>query len=75
MIDKTLWASLGWAAEHIDVSKDTILRRAEDFPGKAEYIHLHPCPAGKVRCKNLKLGENTRQDRRYYVPDLIKWLN
>jgi hypothetical protein len=48
MTRKTLWASLSGAAEHINVSPDTILRRAEEFPGKAENIHLQACPAGRV---------------------------
>ena len=28
-----------------------------------------------VRYKKLKLGKNTRQERRYYLPDLTQWLN
>ncbi len=75
MNEITLWASLSRAAAIIDVSPDTILRRAVEYRGKPEEIHQHPCPEGKIRCKKLKLGENTRQEKRYYVPDLSKWLN
>jgi hypothetical protein len=75
MSNETMWASLSGAAELIDVSKDTILRRALEYTGKLEEIHLHPCPDGKVRSKKLRLGKDTRQDRRYYVPDLLLWLN
>lgn len=69
------WAGLSGAAELIDVSVDTILRRAIEYPGDPTEIHLHPCPEGKVRFKKLKLGKNTRQERRYYTPDLFSWLN
>jgi hypothetical protein len=65
----------GWAAELIDVSKDTILRRAVEYTGKPDEIQLQPCPDGKVRSKKLRLGKDTRQDRRYYVPDLLFWRN
>jgi hypothetical protein len=75
MNDQKLWASLSGAAELIDVSVDTILRRAVDYEAEPEKIHLYPCPQGKVRRKKLKLGEGTRQDHRYYTPDLLKWLN
>ncbi len=56
------WKCLSGGADHIDVSADTILRRA--IPWSDE-----PVP-GKVRFKYLKLGVDTRQERRYYVPDL-----
>jgi hypothetical protein len=62
-----LWLSLERAAAYLDVSKDTILRRAtewEDQPVK-----------GRVRRRELKLGEDTRQASRYYKPDLDGWLN
>lgn len=75
MSEKTLWASLSGAAQLVDVSIDTILRRAVEFVGNTEEIHLHPCPEGMVRFKKLKLGKDTRQDRRYYTPDLVRWLN
>jgi len=38
-------------------------------------IEVFPCPEGKVRFKKLKLGKGTRQERRYYIPDLRLWLN
>jgi hypothetical protein len=44
----------------------TILRRTVEFRGKFEAIHLHPCTVAKARSMKLKLGENTRQVRRYY---------
>ena len=52
------------AAVYIDVSVDTISRRAIEWPKDGQ-----PLPA-KVRWKPLKLGEGTRQEHRYYVPDL-----
>jgi hypothetical protein len=75
MSERKLWASLSAAAEFIDLSTDSILRRAVEFRGDPDEIHLHPCPEGKVRYKKLKLGKDTRQERRYYVPDLTRWLN
>ena len=75
MSEKTLWASLSGAALLVDVSTDTILRRAVEFCGNPDEIHRHPCPEGMVRFKKLKLGKDTRQDRRYYTPDLLLWLN
>jgi hypothetical protein len=75
MSKNKLWASLSGAAEIIDLSTDSILRRAVEFTGDSDEIHLHPCPKGKVRWKKLKLGEETRQERRYYTPDLLLWLN
>lgn len=58
MDDKTVWASLSGAAAIIDVSTDTILRRAVEFVGNPVEIHLHSCPPGKIRFMKLKLGEN-----------------
>jgi hypothetical protein len=75
MSKKTLWASLSGAAEFIDLSPDTILRRAVEYRGNPDEIHLHPCPEGKVRRMKLKLGDDTRQEGRYYLPDLTRWLN
>lgn len=75
MSEKTLWASLSGAAQLVDLSTDTILRRAVEFSGNPHEIHLHPCPEGMVRFKKLKLGKDTRQERRYYTPDLLLWLN
>ena len=60
------WLSLSAAAEYLDCSKDTILRRA--VPWKDVRA------AGTVRYKFLKLGADTRMERRYYVPDLDGFL-
>jgi hypothetical protein len=62
MNDLTLWNSASGAAEFLDVSADTIHRRA--IPWRDS-----PVP-GKVRFKLLKLGNGTRMERRYYRPDL-----
>jgi hypothetical protein len=62
----SLWLSLSAAAEHLDCSKDTILRRAVPW----EDAHV----ARMIRFKYLKLGQNTRMERRYYVPDLDELL-
>lgn len=62
----TKLASLSEAAEFINVSLDTISRRA------ALWTDI-PRP-GKARYKLLKLGDGTRMERRYYVPDLETWL-
>lgn len=56
------WLSLSGSAEYLDVSTDTVLRRA--VPWSDDYV------PGKVRWKYLKLGEGTRQERRYWVEDL-----
>jgi hypothetical protein len=56
------WLSLSGAAEYIDVSNDTISRRAVPWADQ-------PVP-GCIRWKYLKLGENTRQERRYFSEDL-----
>ena len=69
------WVSLSGAANIIDVGVDTILWRAVDYVGDPDEIHLHRCPTGKVRRMKLKLGEGTRQDHRYYAPDVLAWLN
>ena len=74
MNEDTRWASLREAADYIDTSKDTVLRRAIPFVGKVDEIDRHPCPKGKIRYRRLDLG-NPRADRRYYVPDLLNWLN
>ena len=56
------WLSRKGAAEKLDVSVDTIERRA---------IHWQDEPVpGKLRYKYLKLGEETRQERRYCEEDL-----
>src|SRR2546426_10560860 len=39
MSERTLWASLSGAAEFIDLSPDSILRRAVEFPGDPDDIH------------------------------------
>ena len=72
---ENLWVSLDKAAEFVDVSKPTILRRAVYFNKPVVEIEEFPCPEGKVRFKKLKLGKSTRQERRYYIPDLRLWLN
>ena len=56
------WLSRKGAAEKLDVSVDTIERRA--IPWQDEPV------LGKLRYKYLKLGEETRQDRRYCEEDL-----
>ena len=56
------WLSRKGAAEKLNVSVDTIERRA--IPWQDD-----PVP-GKLRYKCLKLGEETRQDRRYCEEDL-----
>lgn len=60
------WLSLSAAAEFLDCSKDTILRRAVPW----EDVHA----AGTVRYMLLKLGADNRMERRYYVPDLGDFL-
>jgi hypothetical protein len=72
---ENLWVSLEKAAEFVDVSKPTILRRAVYCHHPVAEIEAHSCPEGKVRIKKLKLGKGTRQERRYYIPDLRLWLN
>jgi len=67
MIANIVWLSLAKAAEYLDVSKDTVLRRAVEWTDE-------PVP-GKVRTKYLVLGADTRQDRRYYLPDMERWLS
>jgi hypothetical protein len=74
-LNQAFWGSLSKAAGIIDVSDDTILRRAVEFDGDVDEIEQHPCPEGKIRFKKLKLGKGTRQECRYYLPDLSKWLN
>jgi hypothetical protein len=63
------WLSLGSAAEYLDVSTDTILRRAVPWPKDND----DPIP-GRIRYKKLMLGEKTRMERRYYKPDLEAFL-
>jgi hypothetical protein len=57
-----MWLSLSGAAEYLDVSNDTLGRRATEWQNEPVI--------GKVRWKYLKLGDNTRMERRYYAPDL-----
>ena len=64
-----MWLALSGAAEYIDVSTDTISRRAVEWPKDNLLV------PGKVRYKHLKFGDATRQERRYYVPDLVAMLN
>jgi len=56
------WLSRKGAAEKLDVSVDTIERRA--IPWQDDPV------LGKLRYKHLKLGEETRQERRYCEEDL-----
>jgi hypothetical protein len=56
------WLSLSSAADFIDVSTDTIGRRAIRWQAEAQ--------AGKIRYKLLRLGEDTRLERRYFIEDL-----
>ena len=56
------WLSRREAAAKVSVSVDTIERRS--VPWQEE-----PVP-GKLRYKLLKLGEDTRQERRYFEPDI-----
>ena len=56
------WLSRKGAAEKLDVSVDTIERRAIPWQD-------YPVP-GRLRYKYLKLGEETRQERRYCEEDL-----
>lgn len=62
MFDDCRWFSLGSAARYLDVSADTINRRATPWCD-------NPVP-GKLRWKLLKLGEGTRMERRYLRDDL-----
>jgi len=57
-----IWLSLKAAAAKISVSVDTINRRALEWQDE-------PVP-GRIRFKRLKLGEDTRQERRYFEPDV-----
>ena len=54
MIVNIVWLSLAKAAEYLDVSKDTVLRRAVEWTDE-------PVP-GKVRTKYLVLGADTLHD-------------
>ena len=56
------WLSRRDAARKISVSVDTIERRSVLW-------QVEPVP-GKLRYKLLKLGEDTRQERRYFEPDI-----
>jgi hypothetical protein len=63
-----IWLSRKEAARKVSLSVDTIERRS--VPWQDE-----PVP-GKLRYKLLKLGEDTRQERRYFEPDveaLLVW--
>jgi hypothetical protein len=56
------WLSRRGATEKLDVSVDTVERRA--IPWQDEPV------TGRLRYKYLKLGDQTRQDRRYCEEDL-----
>lgn len=58
----TIWLSRKQAAHKISVSVDTIDRRA--IPWQEE-----PVPH-RIRYKLLRLDDDTRQERRYFEPDL-----
>lgn len=57
-----IWLSRKQAAAKVSVSVDTIERRA--VPWEPERI------PGRIRFKLLKLAEDTRQERRYFEPDI-----
>jgi hypothetical protein len=56
------WFALSTAAKYLDVSEDTINRRGIPWQDS-------PSP-GKLRWKQLKLGEGTRMERRYLRENL-----
>lgn len=58
------WLSRKDAAKKIGVSVQTIQRRAIAWDDNGGFI------PGKVRFKFLKLDDDTRQERRYYEPDV-----
>ena len=58
------WLSRKDAAKKIGVSVQTIQRRAIAWEVDGGFI------PGKVRFKLLKLDDDTRQERRYYEPDV-----
>jgi hypothetical protein len=60
--DGTRWLSLGAAAKFLGVSDETISRRAT--------LWRNEPVSGKLRWKYLKLGEDTRKERRYVLDDL-----
>jgi hypothetical protein len=60
----TEWLSLSGAARYLDVSPDTISRRGIDWPKDGKPV------LGKLRRAPLKLGDDTRQEKRYIVDDL-----
>ena len=57
-----IWLSRREAARKVSVSADTIERRS--VPWQDDPV------LGKLRYKYLKLGEGTRQERRYFEPDV-----
>ena len=56
------WLSRKDAAKKISVSVDTVERRA--VPWQDQRVPL------RIRFKLLKLAEDTRQERRYFEPDV-----
>ena len=56
------WLSRKDAAKKISVSVDTVERRAH--PWQDDRV------LGRIRFKLLRLGEDTRQERRYFEPDV-----
>jgi|GEM_PF-1133227 len=61
-----LWLSVKEAAHKLDVSTDTIERRAIPWQPESQPY--------KVRYKNLVLDKGGNPTRRYYEPDLEKWM-
>ncbi len=59
------WVSCQHAAAMIDLSVDTIQRRAIPDDDKVGYVD------GKIRFKELGLNPGKVGDRRYYAPDVL----
>lgn len=57
-----VWLSRKDAAHKISVSVDTVERRA--IPWQEQRV------PGRIRFKLLRLGEDTRQEGRYFEPDV-----
>lgn len=62
MNDLKIWLSASAAAEFLDVSTDTIHRRAVPWQDSRM--------PGRIRFMLLRLGEGTRMERRYHKPDI-----
>lgn len=57
-----IWLSRKAAAQKLSVSVDTIERRSVTWQEESV--------PGRLRYKLLRLGKDTRQERRYFEPDL-----